>query len=93
MGASSTSFKKGIKPKGKPKGSVNKVLNNARELFVATLENQVPFIEKAFADVREKNPAYYLELFAKYAQYFIPKKVEADISVKEFPAPQIILNK
>jgi hypothetical protein len=61
---------------GKPKGANNKVVQEARALFVQTLEGQVPNIQEAFEEVRIKDPSKYLELFAKYAQYFIPKKVD-----------------
>jgi hypothetical protein len=33
---------------------------------------------QAFEDVREKNPVQYLDLFAKYAQYFVPKKTSLE---------------
>lgn len=63
---------------GKPKGATNKVTNEARELFLQTLEAQVPNIMEAFNEVREKNPVQYLDLFAKYAQYFVPKKTSLE---------------
>lgn len=65
---------------GKPKGAVNKVTQEARELFLQTLEGQVPAINQAFIDVRKKSPKDFLELFSKYAQYFVPKKTEKDIT-------------
>lgn len=69
-------FEKGNR--GKPKGATNKVTNEARELFLQTLEAQVPNINEAFDKVREKNPVQYLDLFAKYAQYFVPKKTSLE---------------
>lgn len=63
---------------GKPKGATNKITQDARELFLKTLEAQVPNIMEAFQEVREKNPAQYLDLFAKYAQYFVPKKTSLE---------------
>ena len=70
--------------KGKQKGAVNKITQQAREIFLETLEGQVPHISKAFDDVRMDDPAKFLELFAKYAQYFVPKKTasEMDINLK-----------
>lgn len=74
-------FEKGHSKKGgKQKGHVQPEIKKARELFVQTLEKQVPDIEEAFAKVKAKDPAKYLELFAKYAQYFVPKQVEATIT-------------
>jgi hypothetical protein len=76
-------FEKGHKHgKGRPKGAENKLTSEARELFIETLEGQVPNIEEAFAQVLENNPAKYLELFAKYAQYFVPRKTETDIKAE-----------
>jgi hypothetical protein len=81
-------------PDGRPKDIPNKLTQTARELFVATLENQVDNIEQAFTDVlhgtKDENdkvltkpdPAKYLELYAKYAQYFVPKKLDIDVGGK-----------
>jgi len=65
----------------KPKGAETKLISEARALFVQTLEAQVPNIHQAFADVLDKDPYKYLELFAKYAQYFVPKKVETEMNL------------
>lgn len=73
-------FKKGNKEgKGRPKGADNKLSKEAREIFIETLEGQVPNIEDAFAKVLKESPSKYLELFAKYAQYFVPKKTETEV--------------
>ena len=74
-------FKKGESGNktGRPKGAENKLTQEAREVFIKTLEGQVPNIEEAFAEVLKSSPARYLDLFAKYAQYFVPKKTETDI--------------
>jgi hypothetical protein len=73
-------FKKGNKEgNGRPKGSENKLIKEAREIFIETLEGQVPNIEDAFKQVLKESPSKYLELFAKYAQYFVPKKTESEI--------------
>jgi hypothetical protein len=77
-------FKKGQKAgPGRPKGMENKLTTEAREMFIQTLEGQVPNIQQAFSDVLDKSPEKYLDLFAKYAQYFVPKKTETDVKVSE----------
>ena len=82
-------------PNGKPKGTENKLTKSARELFVATLEGQVGNIEGAFQDVlngtleTKGDPAKYLELFAKYAQYFVPKKIDLSAEIREIQPPII----
>ncbi len=76
-------FKKGQKAgPGRPKGMENKLTTEAREMFIQTLEGQVPNIQQAFSDVLDKSPEKYLDLFAKYAQYFVPKKTESDIKTE-----------
>lgn len=67
---------KGLKTGGKKKGTPNKVTAEARELFKQTLEAQVPSLLDAFKKVRTKDPAKFLEIYAKYAQYFVPKQVD-----------------
>jgi len=61
---------------GKPKGAVNKLTQSAREVFKATLENESAHVADAFKKVRETNPEKYLELFSRYAQYFMPKQLD-----------------
>ncbi|CAB4126943.1 hypothetical protein UFOVP87_28 [uncultured Caudovirales phage] len=90
-------FKKGDKKpetSGRSKEVPNKLTQTARELFVSTLENQVGNIEQAFTDVlhgrededgkliTKPDPAKYLELYAKYAQYFVPKKLDVEMNGK-----------
>lgn len=75
---------------GRQKGGENKLTKTARELFINILEGQISNIEQALNDVlngtktRAADPAKYLELYAKYAQYFVPKKVEQH-NTHEFP--------
>jgi len=77
-------FEKGHKKAtGRPEGATNKITQDARELFKQTLEAQVPSLLQSFEDVRAKNPDRFLELFAKYAQYFIPKQVDVTTKGEE----------
>ncbi|PWL29423.1 MAG: hypothetical protein DCO96_06575 [Fluviicola sp. XM-24bin1] len=74
-------FKKGESGniKGRPKGAKDKNTREARELFLKTLEGQVDKLAESFDKVRERSPEKYLDLFARYAQFFMPKKTESDI--------------
>ena len=71
-------FQKGqvSNPEGRPKGAGNKLTQEARALFLRTIEDQMEHIAPAFEAVRQDNPAEYLKILEKYAQYFIPKKVD-----------------
>lgn len=80
-------FKKGDpRPEnaGRKEGTVNKVTQEAREAFKLTLEGQVSHLPAAFDYVRETDPAKYLELIAKYAQYFVPKMVAVELNQNVF---------
>ncbi len=85
-------FKKGNE--GKPKGATNKVTQEARELFLITIENEVTHLSKAFEQVREKSPKDYLDLIAKYAQYFVPKKTQTDtntnLTITDFNLKEVL---
>jgi len=88
-------FKEGNdKGKGRPKGAENKLTKEAREIFLETLEGEAPHIAEAFKKVREDNPRAYLDLFAKYAQYFVPKKTEntdkVDLTVTDFNIKDVL---
>lgn len=76
-------FKEGQdKIAGREKGTPNKITQDAREIFKLTLEGQVSHLPAAFDYVRETDPAKYLELIAKYAQYFVPKMVDVNLGGK-----------
>ena len=68
---------------GRPKGAKDKLTQEAKELFIQTLESQVEHIKDAFDEVRTESAKEYLELFAKYAQYFVPKKTHTELDTKD----------
>lgn len=80
-------FEKGDNRPRKQKGDVSIITKEARVIFKETLEGQVSNIELAFNDVFKYDKAKYLELFAKYAQYFVPKQV--DITTKGEEVKQV----
>jgi hypothetical protein len=71
-------FKKGESgnPKGREKGSENKVTKEAKEIFLDTLGKHSGNIDKAFQEIFETDRQAFLDTFAKYVQYYIPKKTE-----------------
>ena len=85
-------FEKGNKLGGRTKGSENKTSKEAREAFLNTLEGLSGEVQQAFKDVlngvkdddgnwvKKPNPDRFLDLFAKYAQFFVPKKTEKELS-------------
>mgnify|MGYP003626142968 FL=1 len=85
---------KGEKTGGRKKGSGNKLDKEARQVFLETLEGQAEHIAEAFEKIRKDNPRAYLEIFAKYAQYFVPKKTEntdkVDLTVNDFNIKDVL---
>lgn len=83
------------KPKGLPKsggmkkGYKTEPVKKAQELFVQTLEGQVPYINDAFEELRKESPSKYLEIFAKYAQYFVPRKTDITSDGQKVSVPII----
>lgn len=76
MSKEATQFKPGNA--GKPKGTKNKVTTEAKELFVAIMEREIPNIEAALAKLRTRKPDKYLDSLSKFFPYFTPKKIEVD---------------
>jgi len=80
---------KGKKTGGRTKDTPNIATKTAREVFIATIEGRVSSINAALDYVEKDDPAKYLELIAKFAQYFVPKQVEMklDNNIIEVIAP------
>lgn len=72
-------------PNGRPKGAENKVTKESRELFKAIMDGEVPNIEEALGLLRENSPEKYLKALSSLFPYFMPKKLEADITVNDTP--------
>ena len=72
-------FEKGHKQsKGRPKNSENKLTKDARKIFLETLEGESSHVKEAFENVRNTESSIkYLDMFQKYAQYFVPKMTES----------------
>jgi len=62
---------------GRPKGAVNKITKESREVFLLTLQGQIEHIDKAFETLRNESAKDYLNTFAKYAGFFVPKMTES----------------
>jgi len=68
---------------GRDKGVPNKVTQEASSLFIATLEAQGDRIEAALTAVFNEDKAKYLDVMAKYTQYILPKKIDANLNVNK----------
>jgi hypothetical protein len=79
--------------KGRPKGALNAVTKTAREIFSAFVEGNALKLQQLFDRVAKKNPAKALSIYAKLAEFVIPKLQRTELSgqlnhglVKELPA-------
>jgi hypothetical protein len=78
--------------KGRPKGVPNAITKTAREIFSAFIEGNALKLQELFDRVAKKSPAKALSIYAKLAEFVIPKLQRTELSgelnhtVKEVPA-------
>ena len=70
-------------PKGKIKGTSNKVTAEARALFIDILAGEVQHIPKQLEILRKEDANLYLKSLSSFMQYFIPKMTEQEITVTD----------
>ena len=76
---------------GRVKGTENKLTKDARKLFLETLEDESMHIREAFENVRNTETSLkYLEIYNKYAQFFMPKMTENNIISAEPVTPFVL---
>jgi hypothetical protein len=78
---------------GREKGVPNKSTQELKDKFNLVWSENVPKINEALEQVYMEDPARFLEILAKYAQYFVPKKVEQDTNLNMFTPPTIVIKK
>ena len=82
--------------KGRMKGSANKTDGEAKHLFIQTIGLHSENIDEAFQQLFESDKVKFLEVFAKYASYFAPKKTEStdnlDVAVEGFDISKLYNN-
>lgn len=69
------------------KGSQNKINAEARELFVSNLASQTANVQTAFNELYECDKLKYLEVFQKYASFFLPKLTETKNEIADVDYP------
>lgn len=77
-----TKWKKGESgnPKGRKKGSGNKVTKVTRETIALALQGSTSEIKTALAEVREKSAKDYIDCIVKLLPYVTPKLLAAQIN-------------
>ena len=89
MGKTKTTFKKGDKIPSR-KGKPNKTTEEARNIFLQIMSNQVDQIEENLTKVAQNDPAKYLDVLSKLFPYFMPKQV--DITTKGEALQPVIID-
>ena len=69
-------FKKGQSgnPKGMPKGIKNKTTQEMKVILNNVMANQLDNVHQALEDIRENDPARYIDALSKLIGYVMPKK-------------------
>tara|TARA_R110000751_G_scaffold88744_3_gene175181 strand:- start:359 stop:673 length:315 start_codon:yes stop_codon:yes gene_type:complete len=70
-------------PKGRVKGVGNNVTEASKKLFLAVMDGEVAHIEEALGILREENSEKYIKALSSLFPYFMPKKVETEITITE----------
>lgn len=78
-------FKKGVSgnPKGRPKGSRDKVTMDVKEAFAKLLDDNLPQFQDWINTVAATQPARALDIMINLTNYVIPRMSASDITVKE----------
>jgi hypothetical protein len=79
-------FKPGDPRAGRRHGSTNKASSAARAAISAFIEGKASEVETLWGQVAEKDPAKALELYAKLAEFILPKlsrsTVDGDLGLR-----------
>lgn len=67
-------------PKGhkgyKPKGSITETTKRAKELVMASIDEQSIYFNDTMKEVRESNPIEWTKLMIKLMDFVLPKKID-----------------
>ena len=75
---------------GRPKGSANKATSTARNAISSFIEGKAAEVETLWAQVAERDPAKALELYAKLAEFILPKLARTEVKEEPREEPQLI---
>ena len=73
--ANKGAFEKGHKGL-KPKGAVSKTTLKAKELVMASIDEQSVYFNDTMKEVRESNPLEWTKLMIKLMDFVLPKKID-----------------
>jgi hypothetical protein len=67
---------------GRPKGAENKETKKLREAIAAITNGSVEDLQGAFAEIREDNPAKFIEMYLRLLEYTMPKLRSIDTNIE-----------
>jgi hypothetical protein len=67
---------------GRPKGAENKETKALREAIAAITNGSVEDLNSAFGEIRENNPAKFIELYLRLLEYTMPKLRSIDTNIE-----------
>lgn len=65
---------------GRPKGSLNVATKELREYIKLIVSNQIPQMEEALQQVKERDPYKYLSLVQRFVDMVLPKQQQVEIT-------------
>lgn len=68
-------------PTGRPKGAENKETKRLREAIAALTEGGLDDFQACLAEIREDNPAKFLEMYLRLLEYTLPKLRSVDTNI------------
>jgi hypothetical protein len=80
--AGNTKIGEGKPGPGQPKGSVNKATATARNAISGFIEAKAAEVESPWVRVAEQDPGKALELYAKIAEFILPKIARMEVKAE-----------
>lgn len=68
-------------PKGRPKGSKDKVTQEARQMFLNIMEGELNHVREHLESLRHESSRDYLKTLASFLPYFLPKQTETEVKI------------
>ena len=67
-------------PNGRPAGTQNKTTTEMKKILQQVIGKQLDNIEEALEEIREDDPARYMDILSKFIQYVMPRQTQSDIT-------------
>jgi hypothetical protein len=87
--AGNTKISGGKPGPGRPRGTVNKATATVRNAISSFIEAKAAEVESLWTRVAEKDPGKALELYAKLAEFILPKLARTEIKEESHEQRQV----